>query len=214
LRTLAKTASRLKTERQRLVDWLTFVSTMTKALAWPIVVLLLMYIIRDRLGDVVSRLIEVTFPGGSVKFADELDKSRITSERVLLQQAAKGEDTVEHIFQADNDSNFLALTQEYPELSVLESFKSVESAVLEVAFSFGIDTKHKNMRSIVSDLHQREILSGDIVGLFSELAQLRNVAAHAGLGNPITPAQAEIYREQSTILTRAIRDALKRNQQP
>jgi hypothetical protein len=187
---------------------------MTKALAWPIVVLLLIYIIRDRLGDVVSRVIEVTFPGGSVKFADELDKSRVTSERILLQQAAKGQGTVEHILRTDDDSNFLALTQEYPELAVLESFKSVESAVLEAAFTFGIDTKAKSIRSIVSDLHKREILSSDIVGLFSELTQLRNAAAHAGLGNPITPAQAEIYREQSTILTRAIRDSLKRNQQP
>jgi hypothetical protein len=50
------------------MDWLQFFAAIVGYVAWPVVAIVILIVLRGRLGSLADRLIELTFPGGSIKF--------------------------------------------------------------------------------------------------------------------------------------------------
>jgi len=65
------------------MDALTFVSNLVKSLAWPITVVVLALVFRNRLSEVLHRLIEFRFHGVSVRL--DSDKKALKEARAELQ---------------------------------------------------------------------------------------------------------------------------------
>ena len=57
------------------MDWLTFIANMTGHIAWPLVIVVLLVIVRRELASLAARLTEFTFPGGSAKFREALARA-------------------------------------------------------------------------------------------------------------------------------------------
>ena len=66
------------------MDWLTFISSMTGALVWPVVIIVLLILLRQQLGSLAARIIKLTLPGGvEASFGKELEESREAAEKIV-----------------------------------------------------------------------------------------------------------------------------------
>jgi hypothetical protein len=57
------------------MDWLQFIAAFVGHVAWPVVAIVMLIVLRGRLGSLADRLIELTYPGGSLKFDKLLSKA-------------------------------------------------------------------------------------------------------------------------------------------
>jgi hypothetical protein len=67
------------------MNWLQFISEMIGHLAWPVVVLIVVFEVRKHLGALADRILELSFGGASVKFGKLLSKgAEIIEESATL----------------------------------------------------------------------------------------------------------------------------------
>ena|SRR5215213_8742765 len=101
------------------MDLLTFLAAMTKALAWPAVALLLLYAGRKQFPALLERLLEFTFPGGSLKFGKKFDEARGLTQRVAgTLSATEAPDQAALSGHVGHDDPYLDLADRYPEAAV------------------------------------------------------------------------------------------------
>jgi hypothetical protein len=74
------------------MDWKQFFASMVGSLAWPVVVVALLVLLRKHLASMAERLEELTLPGGAkAKFDRQLDAARTESEKIIVPEAAETE---------------------------------------------------------------------------------------------------------------------------
>src|SRR5215469_14351177 len=67
------------------MDVLSFIASLVKSLAWPGVVLVLLYFLRPHIRGLVERRDEISLPGGTrAKFSKEMDEARDQRELIVL----------------------------------------------------------------------------------------------------------------------------------
>jgi hypothetical protein len=57
------------------MNWLQFISDMVGHLAWPVVVLVVVFAVRKHLGSLAERILELSLGGASIKFGELLSKN-------------------------------------------------------------------------------------------------------------------------------------------
>ncbi|MGU3475617.1 hypothetical protein [Methylobacterium sp. D48H] len=69
---------------ERVVDILQFISAIVGSLAWPLVVIYLLYLLRHQLSALAKRLQEISLPGGGgAKFRDEVREAQIKLDTIV-----------------------------------------------------------------------------------------------------------------------------------
>jgi hypothetical protein len=149
------------------VDWLTFISIVATAIAWPVVAVLLLIITRKRLGMLIDaiakRVIKAKLPGGiEFEFSEKLDKAREEQQELLVEGKVAYDNTGPTYFRTD-DPYFL-LAQLSPEAAVVESFKEVEAAIIENRLELASVTG-RNLGDFVRELSRAELVDSKVVDL-------------------------------------------------
>ena len=182
------------------MDGFTFITSMTKAIAWPAFMTILICMFKPQFAALFQRLSEISFPGGGAKFEPGLTKveeaaqvakdegwKQLTNESVKLPYSILEDPLIE-------------LAKTFPEAAILESFKELDAALRNTMDLPPHDLPPAvRFSSIVAHLKAEELLSGTYAEMFREMQQLRNIAAHAG-PKTITPAEAVRYRDQCQTL--------------
>jgi hypothetical protein len=201
------------------MDWLTFFVGMAKALAWPVVVFVFLFLIRKRLGDLLGRLIELTFPGGSIKFESQLALIEKTAERAE-QQVISGEVRAEPLTKkrirttgsrpiAGATDPLIELAQVSPEGAVLTAFEEVEVALWELLPEDDeIDLRIKFIR--LARKYKR--VGGTMNKWFVQLQDSRNAIVHRH--TPITVSEAIQYVDQAKRFIESVTVLLQKPQSP
>ncbi len=181
-----------------------FVAALVQSLAWPVAIVIIVWMMRDRLGNALSRLAEISFPGGGIKFGEKLEELKETSEEVIAAQSEE--------FKAGIGSNSPAQpeigSEESPEAVVLIRFRDLERDVVRVAREFDIPTDKKQPFAIVQELLRRQIIDESTYVLFREIRALRNDVAHAEARN-LTRSQAQEYARQCDLFLYALNFGLE-----
>jgi hypothetical protein len=103
------------------MDWKQFFASMVGSLAWPVVVVALLVLLRKHLASMAERLEELTLPGGAkAKFDRQLDAARTESEKIIVPEAAETEKP--SIILSDEAQ----LANKFPEAAVSEAFRHLE----------------------------------------------------------------------------------------
>jgi hypothetical protein len=180
------------------------IASIVSSATWPIVTLVLIYLLRDYLGGLIERLEEVTIPAvGKARFVKLLEEGR--TERELV--ATKAILDVQQTFSAN--SRRLQLAEHFPEASIIEAYKEVEGALLELRDRLSLAPR-TNLISVVRALSERGLVGWGVQELFRSFQKARNASAHAGIGAEITSGQALEYMSQAGFLQAIFEDALNK----
>ena len=155
------------------MDWKTFIAEIMGALAWPVVAIFAIFILKDKLGELLPRLkklkhkdTELEFIEGVTalaKHTDTLAKPEIESPDIKL-----------------NREVLRRLANISPRSAVIEAYRIVEVAGVKAIEEFYPNLKGRDVRSQVqvSKMLRDKILSSERYHQLRELLMLRNKASH------------------------------------
>jgi uncharacterized protein YutE (UPF0331/DUF86 family) len=158
------------------MDWKTFVAQIIDTLAWPAVVLLVVYQLRDKIAELLPRLKKFKHKETEIEFAEgvtELVQEREATEgaEIELPRSDEFRDQFDFLMRLANIS---------PRSAVIESFRILEAAAAKKAARL---YPHEEGRSVRSPLQLQKMLKGEVFDSqqyhqFNQLRKLRNEAAH------------------------------------
>jgi hypothetical protein len=68
------------------MDWKSFIASLVSSLAWPLVIIALLVILRKQITGLAERLEEINIPGaGKASFERKIEKTRQQTEEIVLE---------------------------------------------------------------------------------------------------------------------------------
>jgi hypothetical protein len=179
------------------MDWKQFIASVLGTIAWPFVVLIVLYLIRNQIRNLAERIEELTLPGGAgIKLAKQVEQVRNQAEIVEAEQKAEPPDVV------TLDPRTLQLAEQFPEAALLEAFKELEGVLLQIRSRLPDRKPNRNVSEVVKYLADKQYITASTFELFQGLREARNSAAHAKGGNRLTPGEAiELVRQAKLLVT-------------
>lgn len=160
------------------MDLLTFIAKLVESLAWPAVVIAIVFIVRERLPELVTALrrlkykdLELEFETSTAAIEKKSEEAIPTATKVIEIAGATEEDVRSRLAQIADIS---------PRSAILEAWLLVERAAVDVIQKRGIS----DLKSMPGPMRLRDhlrkggLLTEPLMGLFEELRYLRNEAVH------------------------------------
>lgn len=176
------------------MDWLTFVSKVVEALAWPVTIGFLVLKFRDRFQELLGKLTEVSLPGGITgKFEVPLRKAELLREQLSLDF----DNAVPSVEESVPEADHVALSAN-PTGVIMEAWKELNHLGYDLIQSSDLPSRSKLMyatkrnKEVVSALAAEKLVPNEEIELLRELQQIRNRAAHSVSDRP-TPDDAERF---------------------
>jgi hypothetical protein len=151
------------------MDWLTFISEMVKAAAWPVTTVVIALLFREQIISLLKRLKKGKVGPASFEFEEEVKalQEEVESSPLAPRLPSVGRPTV-------------ALVASNPRAAVLSAWLKVESEAANLAVKKGLLSEQaaRNSGTVIRAIRQAGILPEQYAPLLSELRLLRNKAAH------------------------------------
>ena len=159
------------------MDWKTFIVEIFGTLAWPAVILILSFHLKDNIGELILRLKKLKHKDTELEFSETINE--LVTERDSQPEDEKITD--KQNLEGDENYNFLVkLSDISPRSAVQEAFRALENSAYNALarmhpkiYSSGIKKPHQLLSMLRGD-----ILSPQQYHEFKELKKLRNGAAH------------------------------------
>jgi hypothetical protein len=180
------------------MDWKSFIASMVGSLAWPIVVLTLLILLRKNLGALAERIEEFSFGGAKAVFRKNLAEAR---ERELSLRA-HSDIKPSNILTKPDLAEFMT---SYPDLAVIDAFRDVEELLIATRDALDLPAQ-MNLPTIVRKLMERQLINRETAQLFENLRRARNAAAHQR--GSITPGEATDFKDSAAVLRQVFSDVL------
>lgn len=169
------------------MDWLTFTVEITKALSWPLAVLVSVVILKGYLRGTLLFLRKLKYKDVEVEFAEKIKEL----DTAIKQELPSSADI--DLEQATALDRFIRLAQISPRAAIFEAWREVESAVINAAkaniekLQPEIDrwrsvvkshTGHVTDFDLIRAFEHSELLDPEMQRLYRALKSLRNGAVH------------------------------------
>ncbi|MGJ5206268.1 hypothetical protein [Bradyrhizobium sp. HKCCYLR20261] len=205
------------------MDWLTFIATMTGHIMWPIVIIVLLFLLRKHIGALAERIEEFSFGGAKFVWKKKLaegatliehqpqpelnpslgppppNKKRAPSNKVTSESNdAKREGIAEGFARRREMRRQLLLRSAFGK--VLTGLDEVERTLFEIADRMGLDPASAS--SVMYSLVANGDVPPSIGKLYDTLRDARNLIAHS----PSLPDEKEAneYVRQTQFLMTAL----------
>lgn len=170
------------------MDWLTFIASIVKSLAWPVAAVVLAILFKDDLVKAMPLIKRLKAGPVEAEFEREVKE--------LQESAAGSDETVRVGAKNDESEEFLfQLAEFHPRSAILESWVRLEatarSAIVKVVPHMA-NKGYISAARLSNTLIQEGILNERQVELYHELRRLRNEVAH-GVGFEPTEKSARSY---------------------
>lgn len=196
------------------MDILTFISNLVKFLAWPVTVVVLALVFRNRLGNLLDRLIELKIHRVSLKLQGAVEtmkkvRSDLRLPQVNLSQATERTIPVpaastrkvppvpdrQEFFQLDESEAPMAVLLYVPPIldpsvEFEMAWRAIEAELLNKARSFG-GKRFKKAESAVRYLVQERVVPPDFLAAFAQVRAVYDAAKR----HPNSPIDAELASE-------------------
>jgi hypothetical protein len=179
------------------MDWLQFSASIIGSLAWPLVVIVLLLLLRTRIGGLADRLQEISLPAGAnAKFEKALGEAKERSQQV---DPAVREAQLQRPLAEAHDP-FVQLANHFPEAAIMQCFRELEKKLGEMVGLLDLPTNRRDPTSVIEELRFEGYIDHNTQSLFEELRLARNIAAHATGPNRVSPGAALEFRAQTLTL--------------
>jgi hypothetical protein len=184
------------------MDWLGFIASVIGSLAWPGVVLIVLWCNRQRLSSLPDWIEELTLPGGTkVKFTKALDKA--SAEARLL--ASEAPDTAR--FEGRVASS--PVVEQFPEATVVQSFIELVETLGQMVQFLALPTKGRDPETVIRELTRLGYIDQKSVDLFLSLKRAYTAAVREGYVR-LTAEEGLRYRQAAQVLNAQLREVLPR----
>jgi hypothetical protein len=154
------------------VDYKTFIAEIVKALAWPVTVLGIVYILKQPLARVILTLTKLKYKDLELEFEDKLQDAKKEAERANLPPSP--------LLAAVTKDTYLELATHSPREAILEAFSEVLDAALETAKRHGLAGTQSSLKdspmALIRLLRNAGVLDAQQELVFKQLRVLRNDA--------------------------------------
>lgn len=162
------------------MDFLTFLATIVGSLAWPVSMLVALFMLRRPITKLLPSLRRLRYKELEVDFGKELEKIEAVMDTVEEKTQPKGELPVE-VQQEPLPKTRTELLEKIADLSpnaaILESWRNVERTLDFYFSSRGIE-RPRSGQTILGHLDYDTNFPPQLVSAYQELRLLRNRAAH------------------------------------
>lgn len=161
------------------MDWLTFISKVIEAIAWPSVVVAVLLYLRKELPSIVKSLRKLKFKDMELEFGEAAIALAAETKRVV--PAAKTGITIQGQDEETVVARLSTIAELSPRAAILEAWLLVEGAAADLLRNQRVTTLSANpgpMR-IREGLRRAEVLTPPQEAAFERLRRLRNEAVHA-----------------------------------
>lgn len=179
------------------MDALTFIADVIGSLAWPVTVIIIFMILRRPLMSLFPLVQRLRFQGIELDFSRQVQALALEVHHQLPQPSQSPDRR-----QAMR-SHWVELAQLSPRAVVLEAWLQVEKAAVQASQRRGLNLRSAEVRSpliLGEALEQAGVLEGSTAGIYHQLRNLRNAAAHAS-DFAFTPDSAIEYADLAARLT-------------
>lgn len=158
------------------MDWKMFFAQIIDSLAWPLVAVFVVFLLREKITDLLPRLKKFRHKETEIEFTEGVTE-------LVQERQAQGiqNNEVEQTEEYQDQSSFLSrLAEISPRSAVLEAFRIVEVAAAKKAarISPNIESRHAKSPLQLQKLLKDEVLTKNEFHQFDQLRRLRNEAAH------------------------------------
>ena len=178
------------------MDWLTFISKLADALAWPLAVVVALILFRAPIIALFPELRRLRYKDFEVEFDKEIEALKAAAGPELSAGIAETET------HREIRSRLTTLADIAPNAAVLEAWAQVQTAAKSLIERHGHKLDYdvaEPYRLIQQILERSGLLERRKIKVFQDLRRLRNKAAHAD-GFDVAPAQAKEYVELAVSL--------------
>jgi hypothetical protein len=160
------------------MDWLTFISSIIKAIAWPGTLLALLLVVRKELPAIVRSLRKVKIKDVELEFGEAAKE--VASEAKQSLPASNPDSKLVSGPKADIAARLEATAELSPRAAILEAWLQVEAAAADAVRkrALGPVGPMPGPMRLRDGLIRAEILSASQVKVFERLRFLRNEAVH------------------------------------
>lgn len=158
------------------MDVLTLVSELGKSLAWPVTTIVLVFLLRKPLIELVPLLKRLKYKEFELEFSQEVSELKAEVEAMAKE---KGEDSPS--VSADSE-RLLSLVSFSSRAAIMEAWLEVESAAVTTASSLwgqSPSDTFRDMPKLGEYLMQCKVIDQKQLAVFHKLRELRNKAARA-----------------------------------
>lgn len=176
------------------MDWLEFVASLTRSLAWPITLVVLVFFLRVPITRALLKLTRLKYKDLELDFSHELkqleDKARavdiaVRQPRIL---PAGEKDSPQLLEEAAR------LAQDFPEAAVALGWQAVEDELMSSVLRLAISPDPPSYNSPLKNaqlLKDQHVIDENTFELLNRIRKLRNIAVHHTRGaGAITTADA------------------------
>jgi hypothetical protein len=162
------------------MDFLTFLATIIESLAWPVSLLVSVFMLRRPIVELLPGLRRLKYKDLEVDFGKELEKIEAVMDTVEEKTKPKGELPIEvqpEPLPKTRTELLEKLAELSPNAAVLESWRNVERTLDFYFSSRGIE-RPRSGQAILGHLGYDPNFPPQLVSAYQELRLLRNRAAH------------------------------------
>ena len=178
------------------MDWLTFLSSIVNAVAWPATLVVLLVLIREQLPQLAKSLRRLKYKDIEMEFGEAA--KAIANEVQAIMPAAQADNKIAGQEKEEVKARLEAIAELAPRAAILESWLQVEAAAADVIRqnNLGVLTPYPGPMRLRDSLHKGGILNKRQLAIFEQLRTLRNEAVHVPEAE-FTKAAVSNYIESS-----------------
>ncbi|ACR14023.1 conserved hypothetical protein [Teredinibacter turnerae T7901] len=160
------------------MDSLTFITKLVDSLAWPLSLVLVVYMLKDGISNLIPKLKQLKYKDLQLDFDRSLRKTESEADYAKLPKidAAKSQPETEQ-----QKEKILSLALEYPSAALFESWVQLELTVGKALMNKNIITEGERKSPVFSSYRGAEVLLVEHpakLEIFRSLERLRNKVAH------------------------------------
>lgn len=164
------------------MDWLTFVSSLARALAWPIAVLAIAFGFRREIGVILSNLSKFRYKDFELQFGRKIEILKAEAEQANLPPfEAEPQRLAGHrVLEPPQELIYLEeLLDIAPKAAVMEAWREIERAVRDAATRLGLPAG-RTTTDVVREIKTSGRMDPGLIAILDQLRALRNSVAHVG----------------------------------
>lgn len=166
------------------MDALTFFSKLVEALAWPAIVVWLLWYLKEHLPTVARSLRKLKFSGVEMEFEEQAEQLAAETQTAIPATPS---------FEAPEIARLKQIAEISPRAAIVEAWVRVEAEAAEVVRQAGLHVPTApGPLQLLNSLKQLDVLTAPQVNAFRHLRELRNMAVHASEMN-VTPEAVNQY---------------------
>jgi hypothetical protein len=181
-----------------ILDWLTFISSIVRNLAWPVVVLSVLgaFLIKGR--HFVGLVKSIKFKDFELTIRNEFVEARAGAEQIKLQLDAQPE------LELLPQDKILKLAEIDSALAIVDIWKKLEAEVIGLIQHNG-QMRYTTSEKFILALVDLGKLTMSEANLYRNLRQIRNASVHSHSASKLTLAEVIEFRDFSNMLANKLK---------